>query len=235
MQLPHSNQTISIASTAQGLPIELTCIGTGELPVLLIGGVHGNESEGFLFAERLQKELLTDETALHPGLRLYICPRLNPDGCQRLRRTNQNNVDLNRNLPTKDWQSDFENVKYYPGPSAGSELESRITLDMVQAIQPACIISLHSYENAMINYNGPCLALAERMSSFCGLPPKGDIGYPTPGSLGTWAGWERQIPTITLEVLRGQEPDAVWSQHRTGVLKAIEFYLDHPRPASSYH
>ena len=31
-------------------------------------------------------------------------------------------------------------------------------------------------------------------------PVEASIGYPTPGSFGTYAGIERQIPTITLEL-----------------------------------
>jgi protein MpaA len=31
-------------------------------------------------------------------------------------------------------------------------------------------------------------------------PIEENIGYPTPGSFGTWAGIERNIPTITLEL-----------------------------------
>ena len=37
-------------------------------------------------------------------------------------------------------------------------------------------------------------------SEFINYPVEGDIGYPTPGSFGTWAGIEKNIPTITLEL-----------------------------------
>ena len=33
-----------------------------------------------------------------------------------------------------------------------------------------------------------------------GYPIEESIGYPTPGSFGTWAGIEREILTITLEL-----------------------------------
>jgi protein MpaA len=48
-----------------------------------------------------------------------------------------------------------------------------------------------------------------------------DIGYPTPGSLGTYAGWERQIPTITFEIERGLPLSEVWPTVRGAVLAAI--------------
>ncbi|MCS7204710.1 MAG: DUF2817 domain-containing protein [Leptospiraceae bacterium] len=193
--------------------------------VLFIGGVHGNESEGFLFLERFIHEVSQQNLVIPDKINLWICPRMNPDGCSVLRRTNHNNVDLNRNLPTKDWSSEFTDPKYYPGPYPASEPETKITMMLIERIQPKFIISFHSYENPMINYNGNCYDLAKAMSEYNHLEPKSDIGYPTPGSLGTYAGWERNIPTITLEILRNQPPEEVWEQHLKAILVSLEFYL----------
>lgn len=231
LTLPAPGERALIGRSHAGRDIELYARGSGDLAALLIGGVHGDETEGFLFAERYLAALDSGEIKLDPRLRLYICPRLNPDGCAAVRRTNHRNVDLNRNLPTRDWAGEFTNVRYYPGAAAGSEPESTATLAMIDAVRPAVIISLHSYENPMVNFNGPCEDLATAMGAANGLPPKGDIGYPTPGSLGTYAGWERNLPTLTLEILRGQAPDEVWRQHRDGMGVALEFYLSHPQPA----
>ncbi|MDH5657558.1 MAG: DUF2817 domain-containing protein [Spirochaetia bacterium] len=214
----------------QDRTIEHHSFGSGKLSVLAIGGVHGNESEGFLFLERFMDELTKGNINLDSGITLHICPRINPDGCAVLRRTNQNNVDLNRNLPTKDWSGEFTDVRYFPGKSAGSEVESEITIDLIQKTDPSLIISMHSYEKAMVNYNGDCENLANAMGKKNGLVAKGDIGYPTPGSLGTYTGWERNLPTITLEILRGQEPGPVWDQHLDGFMDAVHFYLKNPLP-----
>ncbi len=205
-------------------------IGTGKLAVLLIGGVHGDESEGYLMAERFLIEIHNGSITLPEDISLYICPRLNPDGCANNRRTNQHNVDLNRNLPTRDWDRNFSNIKYYPGKSPGSEPETAATVRMIEQIDPALIVSLHSYEKPMINFNGDCEDLAISMSEKNGLPPKGDIGYPTPGSLGTYGGWERNLPVITLEILRGQNPDQVWKIHRDALLTAFSFYISRKIP-----
>ena len=40
----------------------------------------------------------------------------------------------------------------------------------------------------------------EKISEITGYPVKPSIGYPTPGSFGTWAGLEKKIPGITLEL-----------------------------------
>ena len=221
----------AIASSILGNEVNLRRYNSGGTNILLIGGVHGDESEGFLLAERFEQELFKQESlGLDPGISLYLCPRLNPDGCIHKRRTNQNNVDLNRNLPTKDWVSTFTNVRYYPGPKAGSEIETQLTVRLVEILRPKLILSLHSYERPMVNYNGDayCKALAEAMARLNHIPAKGDIGYPTPGSLGTYAGWERNIPTITLEILRGQAPSETWEQHRSALVCALHYPLEHP-------
>jgi protein MpaA len=216
-----------IGYSVKNEPIELYYINNPKsaFSILFIGGVHGNESEGFLFLERLIKEIEHKQIKIPENISLWICPRVNPDGCKVLRRTNANNVDLNRNLPTKDWISDFTEPKYYPGPYPGSEPETKVTLVMLENIKPKFIISFHSYEKPMINYNGNCLDLAKEMSKYNHLEPKGDIGYPTPGSLGTYAGLEKNIPTITLEILRGQSPEEVWNQHLDAIIAAMNFYL----------
>ena len=48
-----------------------------------------------------------------------------------------------------------------------------------------------------------------------------DIGYPTPGSLGTYAGWERKIPTVTFEIERGLPLDAVYPKVRNAILAVV--------------
>lgn len=220
-----------IAKSHAGRDIHLFTRGNGSLPVLMLGGVHGDESEGFLFADRFLNELDSGNLSIPAGVTLYLIPRTNPDGCENLRRTNQRNVDLNRNMPTRDWTGEFQNVKYYPGESSGSEVETKTIVDLLDKIDPGFIISLHSYENPMVNFNGESEDVARAMSEKNGLPAKGDIGYPTPGSLGTYAGLERNLPTITLEILRGQNPEDVWVDHRDGILTALEFYTKYPLPA----
>jgi len=219
-----------IGKSVAGRDVELFRYGTGQLNVLVIGGVHGDETEGTLFVEKFLTELDKDRIKLPDGITRHVCPRANPDGCEAKRRTNHRNVDLNRNLPTKDWTGEFTNVRFYPGPHAGSEPENQALLAMIQETLPSLILSLHSYENPMVNFNGDCEDLGKAMSQKNGLPAKGDIGYPTPGSLGTYAGWERNIPTITLEILRGQDPDTVWGAHIEGVEVSLGYYLEHKLP-----
>lgn len=191
-----------------------------EKSVLIIGGVHGDEKEAIYVAEKLLK---CDEIyKLIDNLNIFILPKLNPDGCAKNTRQNSNGVDLNRNMPTKDWTSVSYKEKYNPGPSPSSEIETKTLINLIEEIKPACIISFHCYE-PMINYNGACKNLAKRMSEFNGYKITDNIGYPTPGSLGTWAGIERNIPVITFEIESGCGEQFAWEFHKSAILAGIQF------------
>ena len=61
------------------------------------------------------------------------------------------------------------------------------------------IITIHAPYKT-VNFDGPAQTLADKISEFVGYPTSSDIGYPTPGSFGTYCGVERKIPTITIEI-----------------------------------
>ena len=135
---------------------------------------------------------------------LLFIPCLNPDGMQNNTRTNANGVDLNRNFPTKNWGEDTsaagDNPKdYYGGKSAGSEIETKFVIDIIDKYQPKLILTLHA-PYKIVNYDGPAQDIAQKISDIIGYPVEPNIGYPTPGSFGTYCGVERNIPTITLEL-----------------------------------
>lgn len=137
---------------------------------------------------------------------LFI-PCLNPDGLQLNRRTNANNVDINRNFPTKNWGNnegdnatcDDETTNYFGGKSAGGEIETQFLIDTINKYTPSLVMTIHA-PYKVVNYDGPAKEIAEKISDIIKYPVEASIGYPTPGSFGTWAGVERNIPTITLEV-----------------------------------
>ena len=63
--------------------------------------------------------------------------------------------------------------------------------------------------------------LAARMSAHNGYPVTANIGYPTPGSFGSWAGNDLRIPVITLELPRDIPADKAWEGNREALLEAI--------------
>ena len=143
----------------------------------------------------------------NPIKKLLFIPCLNPDGIQLGQRTNANGVDLNRNFPTKNWGEnhgdnatcDDAETAYYGGTSGGSEIETQFLIDTIREFKPNRILTLHA-PYKVVNYDGPAKELAEKISTIINYPVEASIGYPTPGSFGTYAGVERQIPTITLEL-----------------------------------
>lgn len=188
--------------------------------VLIFGGVHGDESEGIHLAEKCLEKIQTGDWKFQ--LDVAILPRFNPDGVEENQRKNANGVDLNRNMPTKDWTSEVAKEKYFPGKEAGSEPETQLMVDIIEGFEPDLILSAHSWEPC-INYNGPSKEVAEIMSGKNGYRVTADIGYPTPGSLGTWAGWERKIPTITFEAERGLSPEENWDKNGEAFFAALKW------------
>lgn len=153
-----------------------------------------------------------------------MVPVVNPDGYARRQRRNAAKVDLNRNMPTECWMESPRRSRYYGGPSPASEPETRALIRFIERLQPAWIISLHSItlERQCNNYNGPARALARKLSAINGYPVNSDIGYPTPGSLGAWAGAERGIPTVTLELPSTTSRQRDWRVNFPALMRIIE-------------
>jgi len=185
--------------TSKGKEIILTGNPTKNYNALIIGVFHGDEPQGNYLIEHYIKNNNCEN--------LLFIPCLNPDGMALNRRTNANNVDLNRNFPTKNWgKNEGENATcddsssaYYGGKTPASEIETRFVIDIIEKYKPAIILTLHA-PYKVVNYDGPAKDIAEKISKIIGYPVEGSIGYPTPGSFGTYCGVERNIPTITLEL-----------------------------------
>ena len=156
--------------------------------VLVIGVFHGDEPQGeYLINEYLEENKNTN---------LLMLPRLN--SCQT--RQNKNNVDLNRNFPTKNWELSERN-EYFGGDYPASEDETRYVISLVEKYNPKVILTLHA-PYKVVNYDGGSeqFFIVEKVASIMNYPIEKSIGYPTPGSFGTWAGIEKGILTITLEL-----------------------------------
>jgi protein MpaA len=207
-----------VGRSVNGLPIEMVTFGgDGPRPVLVIGAIHGDESTSVVLARALVDELRRNPSAAG-GAAVAVIPVMNPDGVAAGTRTNARKVDLNRNFPAANFAGSARR-----GREALSEPESQALADLIARLQPRLILSVHSMDKPCNNYDGPAKAVAERMSKLNGYPVAGTIGYPTPGSLGSWAGIDRQIPLITLELPRSLRGDDVWRTNREAVLAAIQF------------
>lgn len=205
-----------IGRSVEGRPIHAYTMGEGP-PVLLLAGVHGDEPQGVYCARRVL-EAGPELFARLSGHSLTVVAVANPDGLRRHTRANARGVDLNRNMPCRNWTPEGE-AHYAPGPAAGSEPETRALLGLLERLQPVRIVSIHA-PLRVVNYDGPLDGAAEVMARETGYPLAGDIGYATPGSLGTWAGVERAIPTITLE-LPDAPSRACWRASREAILAGL--------------
>ena len=72
-------------------------------------------------------------------------------------------------------------------------------IEIIEEYSPKSIITLHT-PYKIVNYDGDGKELAEMISKIIDYPVEESIGYSTPGSFGTYAGVERNIPIITLEM-----------------------------------
>ena len=171
--------------------------------VLIIGVFHGEEPQGEYL---INKFLKTDLSNIKN--KLLIVPCLNPDGMKKNQRQNSNGVDLNRNFPTKNWTIS-ENKEYFGGNTPASEIETKFMIDILDNYKIDAILSIHA-PFKIVNYDGPAKELAEKISQITNYPVQADIGYPTPGSFGNYAGVERNIPTITLELPEDESNENLW-------------------------
>lgn len=208
--------TVSWKKTSLGTPIELYASESldalrGQKPILLIGGVHGDEPEGVRLAQDTLKWLL-EQTRL--GQRLVpwvVIPCLNVDGYQRGTRVNGRGVDLNRNYPSRDWSSAFEKERYFPGSAPASEPEIQGVVELIQTLQPRLLIHCHSWEPCIVATGEQALRDARRLSRSSGYKMVPEIGYPTPGSLSRYGWHDQRIPVICIEEQDGlQNLDTVW-------------------------
>lgn len=201
-----------------GLPIMAYEFRHSGPEVLILGGVHGDEVEGILCAQGLLDKFMK---AFPYKLNLVLVPQFNIEGVLNKTRGNARGVDLNRNLKTRDWSPEVKTPRYNPGPTAGSEPENQALMSHIDKLNPQWILSLHSW-HPVLNVNGDCRAEAEVLSQFTGYKIDDDIGYPTPGCLGTYAGLERQSPTLTYEIERGQDHAEILKIHVPAILETLK-------------
>ncbi len=191
--------------------------------VLILAGIHGDEPTSVVQADRLV-QLLGDsgfDSRDFPRT-LVVIPRMNPDGLAAKTRVNAKRVDLNRNFPASNWRESRRD-RNWTGPSPLSEPESRLLHDLVERLKPTRILSIHSIRAGRhgVNFDGPAHSLAELMARHNGYAVLPTMGYPTPGSFGSWAGIDKQIPVITLELPSNMPGDEAWSLNREALLAFI--------------
>lgn len=214
----------TIASSKKGRRIDAYRYGTGEEIVLFMAGFHGDEPQSVDLLVNFCKFLSTHRKYLD-GRTAIVIPGVNPDGLAAYTRTNSNGVDINRNFPTENWEkkSQKQAGKEWGGSQSKSESETQMVVQLLSDYQPARIISVHAPAR-VVNYDGlqsKGLAVAMQRENRYTLTDY--IGYKTPGSLGTYAGKERNIPMVTLELPPSSDAEGIWKQNKKALLAALVF------------
>ena len=208
-----------VGSSVEGRPIYAAEFGYGSRTTLILAAIHGDEPLSAKVAVRLALELSRMRSVLQDN-RVVVVPIVNPDGYVPGRRANAVGVDLNRNFPTRDWGGASLREKDFPGLSPASEPETRTVLALIERCRPDKILSIHT-PLRVNNYDGPqSESLALSMETHNRYPVSGYIGYPTPGSLGTWAGIERDVATVTLEIPEGTF-ETRWNENKWALIAAV--------------
>jgi murein peptide amidase A len=208
-----------------GLPIDLYASAdfawnSDQWPLVFLGGVHGDEPEGVWLAEATL-EWLKKTTPAEVKVPWLLIPCLNPDGLAKNERVNARGVDLNRNFPNQNWSPEFPQERYYPGPNPASEPETKLMLDVIEKFQPQMIIHCHSWKPCIVLTGDKGQNCAIHLSESSGYPFQETIGYPTPGSLGDYAWFEKNIPVICIEVAEKIEKAKVWPLFEAGIKKVF--------------
>ncbi len=158
-----------IGKSVQGKDIYALTVGSGPIHVLVTAGVHARENANtpmvmqclfdFLYASAAgdeKKAQILDEVTL------IIVPLVNPDGYQYCienrngkKKTNLNNVDINRNFPCKYWGSKKKTPgNFYPGPYPGSEPETQAIMALFDQYAFAFAVDVHSRAREIICQKG---------------------------------------------------------------------------------
>lgn len=212
--------SVVIGRSALGQPLQLHRWGNRSQPrILVLGGIHGDEAPAAEFADSLLQFLKGRDAAVS-GRELYVLPAVNPDGLAAGTRQNANGVDLNRNWPSRDFRSDKAGERQYGGKNPLSEPESLALRDLMAKLEPELLVILHTPYNC-VNYDGPAADLAARLAKDLELPLRKDIGYPTPGSLGSYYGKELGLPVITLEF---PHQPGLWARFGTALVASLGIF-----------
>lgn len=178
-----------IGRSVEGREIICYQVGDGSLHVLIAAGTHGNEVGTVKLAYRLLA-WLTAQDIRFSRLTIYIIPCLNPDGFAvakrhpdyfnfgRIGRFNANGVDLNRNFPTRSWQSQAtwshgdnytEKTTVFSGQEPGSEPEIQALLAFMKEKKIAVYWAFHSAgRDVMGNENDRSQKLAKMFARASG-------------------------------------------------------------------
>jgi len=198
----HASSTYG--TSLEGIPLHVYLPTSGRADLMILAAIHGDEAETTVVVSEALRCLRVGD------LKAAVIPCGNPDGLLRGTRGNARGVDLNRNFPTSNWNpepvcyktraNDARDIALSPGSHPASEPETTALLSLLDQLKPRAVITLHT-ALACVDDAGNS-HLGRQLAMRCNLPLLTEIGYPTPGSMGTWAG-EQNLTLVTWELENG--------------------------------
>lgn len=218
---PENIQPQVIGTSVAGRPLEVFQFGNGLEEKMIVAGIHGGyEWNTIVLADEMIGYLKNHPDVVPPNQTLYILRALNPDGYERSRsfggRANDNNVDINRNFPSK-WQVEWPRAgcwDYIPitgGTHAASEPETQALMAFINSHDIQALISYHSAALGIFPGGQPpdpgSLSLAESLAAVTDYPyPPIDAGCAFSGQFVDWAS-DQGIPAVDIELTNHQDSD----------------------------
>lgn len=195
----HSRKYASLGfgKSVKQIPLVAKVFGEGTTRILVIGGFHGNERETVVLTQALAKSYETEDVP--EGLTIAFVTALNPDGYKASTRVNARGVDINRNFPSESWRKEYNKARYFPGVAPATEPETKALISLIETFKPDLIISIHA-PLACVNWDGPAEEYATDLAKLMSYSLCEDVGYQTPGSLGSFAGRDKNIAVVTAEL-----------------------------------
>lgn len=248
VEKPHNIPTVSeIGLSANGNPIIGHRLGSGDIHLVLVGGIHGGyEWNTILLAEKMVDYFRSRPDLIPSSVTIHIVPNANPDGLYAvtgkigeftlsdivtdtvLGRFNGNGVDLNRNwgcrwTSTAVWRDQAVSGGAYPF----SEPETSALKNFIIRVEPALVLFWHSAANGI--YVGGCPVADEASHRFALLYGQAS-GYPVyttfdhyevTGDASDWL-TTQGIPSISVELISHDAID--WDQNLSGVVELLSHY-----------
>ncbi len=253
-QPPSPQPTVTPANISQvignsydGRPIHSYRFGSGSVPVVFVGGIHGwYEWNTSLLAYQAIDYFEAYPDRIPANVTLFIIPVANPDGLFTVTqkdgrfaaedvvddtfpgRFNGRNVDLNRNWDCQ-WSETavWRDQPVSSGSQPFSEPESRALRDYFLQKNPALVLFWHSAGDGVFaagcpeTYT-PSLQLATLFGQAAGYPVYEQFPYyPITGDAGDWLA-TRGIPTISIELKTHEDTD--WLANLAGMLAILAYY-----------
>ncbi|MFV0308519.1 MAG: M14 family zinc carboxypeptidase [Desertimonas sp.] len=209
-------QVVEFGRSVEDRPLVAVERGTpGGAVVLVIGVIHGDESDGVAILERLATAPVPE------GVDLWLIESINPDGQAVPQRGNANGVDLNRNFPHEWGPIGGPGDGQYAGTGPASEPETQALVGMVTLLQPELTLWYHQDLFRLSPGSGFEGELKARYAELTGLPILDITGGTYTGVAATWVRRTIDAPSFIVEL--GEDlPPGDADRHAAAVVDLAE-------------